>query len=103
MEIDVVDDGHRVRWAGRLGIALAMASAILNKPIRSDLVAMAEVGLLGDIRNTSRTKAYVERAAQDGVRLVLLSPGADVEWDGTIEIARPHTLREAVEIAIGTA
>ncbi len=65
-----------------LGVVLALASAVVDKPAPRDLVAIGEVGLSGEVRGVSQLAARVAEAQALGFRRCLV-PKVDVErWRG---------------------
>lgn len=55
-----------------LSVVLAIISAFSNKTIASDLVALGEVGLTGDIRKISAVRKRLQQAEQLGFKTVVL-------------------------------
>src|SRR5262245_44515919 len=58
-----------------LGLAVAVASAIADHPVPSDLVVMGEVGLTGEIRRVGAPARRLAEAARLGFRTALVPPG----------------------------
>ena len=54
-----------------LGVALAIASSFLDKPLPSKSVAVGEVGLLGEIRQVRRLRQRVTEATKLGYGYVI--------------------------------
>ncbi|MBI4034947.1 MAG: DNA repair protein RadA [Candidatus Chisholmbacteria bacterium] len=54
-----------------LGVAMAIASSFINKPIPAGRVVIGEVGLLGEIRQVRRFKQRVEEAYRMGYKKVM--------------------------------
>jgi DNA repair protein RadA/Sms len=63
--------------AADLAIALAVASAARDTPLPSDLIAVGEVGLAGDVRRVSGVGRRLAEAARLGYRRALAPPGCD--------------------------
>jgi DNA repair protein RadA/Sms len=88
--------GARVREPGAdLALALAVASSLLDAPLPADLVACAELGLGGELRQVSQLERRLGEAARHGFRravVPLLSP----EPPAGIEALRVETLSEAM-------
>jgi DNA repair protein RadA/Sms len=61
--------------AADLGLALAIASAALDLPLASDLVAVGEVGLTGELRRVGAVPRRLAEAARLGFRVALVPPG----------------------------
>lgn len=59
--------GVRVQEPGAdLGLALAVASSLRNVPVGTDLVAIGEVGLAGEVRSVARLEYRLNEAAKLG-------------------------------------
>jgi DNA repair protein RadA/Sms len=58
-----------------LGVALAVASAAHDLPLASDLVALGEVGLTGEVRRIAAAPRRLAEAARLGFRFALVPPG----------------------------
>jgi DNA repair protein RadA/Sms len=63
--IDVVEP------AADLGIALAMASSLLSKPVGKAVAVLGEVGLLGEIRKVAYLEKRIKEAKKLGYRTVI--------------------------------
>lgn len=63
--------------AADLAIALAVASAARDAPLPTDLIAVGEVGLSGDVRRVSGVGRRLAEAARLGYRRALAPPGCD--------------------------
>ncbi len=91
--------------AADLGIALAIASSVRDRPVAADVVAVGEVGLSGEVRAVGQMAARLKEAARLGFRRCLL-PGrsrrrADVLPQGTeIELIPVRSVAEAMEKAL---
>jgi DNA repair protein RadA/Sms len=55
-----------------LGILLAIASSFTNRPIPSDLIAIGEVGLGGEVRGVSRIETRLKEAIHMGFKRCVL-------------------------------
>ncbi|MGH2849927.1 MAG: magnesium chelatase domain-containing protein, partial [Solirubrobacteraceae bacterium] len=75
-----------------LGIALAIASAARNLPVREGLAAFGELGLTGELRWVGHPERRLAEARKFGLEEVLAPPGA-----GGGEVP---TLREALARAL---
>ena len=58
-----------------LGLAVAVASAIADHPVPSDLVVMGEVGLTGEVRRVGAPGRRLAEAARLGFRTALVPAG----------------------------
>ena len=70
-----------------LAICLAIASSTLGRPLKNNLTAIGEVGLLGEIRQTRAIQKRVQEAGKRGYKIFV-----------TPEKAR--TLRQAIDMAL---
>ncbi len=87
-----VAGGVRIGEPGAdLGLALALASSRLDKPLPEDAAACGEIGLGGEVRRVARIDLRVREAARLGFRRVLLPAGAE-------EAARPPPGCELVPV-----
>jgi DNA repair protein RadA/Sms len=73
--------------ASDLGVALAIASAVYDKPVRAGICAFAEVGLLGELRPVGNAKARMSEAKRMG-------------FSNFISAEKFKTLDEAINYAI---
>jgi DNA repair protein RadA/Sms len=85
-----------------LGVALAVASSFLSRPVLERTLAVGEVSLSGELRRVARLGARVREAAQLGfVRVgVPAAQLAEAEGLGVQAIALPR-LRDAIEALLG--
>lgn len=70
-----------IRLADRgvdLAICLAVASSFLNKSLSSDIAAVGEVGLLGEVRKVSGLEKRVKEAKKLGYRVASADSGKSV-------------------------
>jgi DNA repair protein RadA/Sms len=81
--------------AADLAIALAVASASRDKPLRPGLVAVGELGLAGDVRRVSAVGRRLSEAARLGYRRALVPPGGDTPPAG-LTVVEVGDLREAL-------
>jgi DNA repair protein RadA/Sms len=79
--------------AGDLGVAVALASSVYDRPLSSDAIFIGEVGLGGEVRVVSQTERRVAEAANMGMRRVYVAErgipkraGRDVEIIGVTTI-----------------
>ncbi|MBK5222438.1 MAG: DNA repair protein RadA [Acidimicrobiia bacterium] len=87
-----------VEPAADLAIALAVASARLDKPIAPDLVAIGEVGLGGELRQVGQAGRRLVEAARLGFTRALVPTSAPDGPPG-VELIRVGTVVEAVRLA----
>jgi len=85
--------------AADLAVALALASAVHGRPVRSDVVACGEVGLAGEVRQVAHTARRLAEAARLGFRRAVV-PCSAPAVEG-IELVRVASLLDAVEAELG--
>jgi DNA repair protein RadA/Sms len=68
--------------AADLATALAVASAVNDRPLPPGLVALGEVGLAGDVRPVSAVTQRLAEAARLGFTSALVPPGTVTIPDG---------------------
>lgn len=88
-----------------LPIALALASSARDGAIPTDVVAVAEVGLLGELRTVPGLERRLREAARLGFRRAIVPPGSrDRIGDiAGLEIVRCATLGDAIRRVLGVA
>jgi DNA repair protein RadA/Sms len=94
-----VAGGVRVSEPGAdLGLALALASSRLDRPLPADVAACGEIGLGGEIRRVGRIEPRLREAARLGFRRVLLPEGAAqaARREGAAEIVPVRGVADAV-------
>jgi DNA repair protein RadA/Sms len=80
--------------ASDLALALALASAYVNRPLADDIVACGEVGLAGELRQVSHTARRLAEAARLGFRTAVVPMSAPEPPPG-MEVVRCATVRDA--------
>jgi DNA repair protein RadA/Sms len=88
-----------VEPGGDLALALALASAVLDRPVPEDLVAVGEVGLAGELRQVGNMPRRLAEAARMGFRRAIVPFTSPAATDG-LEVIRAGTLSEAL-LAVG--
>jgi DNA repair protein RadA/Sms len=92
--------GVRVHEPGAdLALALAVASSLTDTPVPDDLVACAEIGLGGELRQVNQLDRRLAEAARHGFGRALV-PLVSSTSPAAIEVVRVETLRDALA-AIG--
>jgi DNA repair protein RadA/Sms len=87
-----VAGGLRIDEPGAdLAVALAIASAARNTPVRDSLAAFGEIGLTGRLRPATQAERRLQECAKLGLATVLAPQGT--RGKGVVEA---ETLREAV-------
>ena len=85
-----------------LGVCLAVASAMYDRPLPADMAVFGEVGLGGEVRQVSHAPRRVTEAARLGFRRVIVpakSPAPDDEVAGQVRLIRVDTLVDALREA----
>ena len=91
--------GVRVGEPGTdLGIALAVASAVIDEPLREGLVVCGEVGLAGELRQVTQLERRLDEAARLGYRAAVVPASVEAP-DARIRLLRASTLDEAMRAA----
>jgi len=87
--------------AADLAIALALASAAADRPLRGSTIAFGEVGLAGEVRPVTGAHRRLAEAARLGFAAAIVPPG--VLGAGPVpagmQVAEAATLAEAVHLA----
>ncbi|HEY4332797.1 MAG TPA: DNA repair protein RadA [Ilumatobacteraceae bacterium] len=81
-----------------LGLCLAVASALTNRPLAADLVVCGEVGLAGEVRQVGQTQRRLSEAARLGFRKAIV-PANSPDCGRGIEVVRATTLQGALRAA----
>lgn len=81
-----------------LGLVLALASAVRNRPLPKDLVACGEVGLGGEVRQVAQTGRRLAEAARLGFSRAIVPASAPDSPDG-MWLLRVSTVQEALVVA----
>jgi len=86
-----------------LPLALALASSSRDRPVRAGLVAVGEVGLLGELRSVAGIERRLREAARLGFTHALVpsngrSRPAEIP---TMTVHAVATVREAIDVALG--
>ena len=85
-----------------LPVVLAIASSYRDKPIRSDLAAIGEVGLTGEIRSVSNLNNRIAEVARLGFKYCIIPKNSAEKLDipENLTIYPVRNLMEAIEIAL---
>jgi DNA repair protein RadA/Sms len=101
-----VTGGVRVEEpAADLGVALAIASAMRDRPVGKGTACFGEVGLTGDVRFVSGAPRRVAELLKMGFGRIIRSEGtpetpANTRSDGKASVVEVRTLEEAVAVAL---
>jgi DNA repair protein RadA/Sms len=83
-----------------LALCLALASAAMDKPVHSDMVALGEVGLGGEIRHVTHLERRVIEAERMGFRRVLIPSSSKAPELRRATLVRASTLSDALSLAL---
>jgi DNA repair protein RadA/Sms len=92
--------GMRVEEPGvDLGIASAIASSHLNRPLASDLVLFGEIGLSGEVRGIPRVQPRLREAHRMGFQRCLLPKGNHLHMkeESPIELISVDSIEKLME------
>ena len=83
-------------------VALAVASSYRDQPIASDLVAIGEIGLTGEIRSVSHMNQRLIEIERLGFKRCIIpyKTSEKLTIPNTLTVYRIKNLREAIEIAL---
>jgi DNA repair protein RadA/Sms len=86
-----------------LALALALASAKSEASLPSDLVAIGEVGLAGEIRRVGGIQRRLAEAQRLGFRRAIVPPGSDfvAPGGGLSDVREAGDVRRAIALALG--
>ena len=87
-----------------LAVAIALASTFRDRPVAAGTVAIAEIGLLGELRSVAGLERRLREAARLGFTRALVPPGRGTppEIPGIV-IVTVRTVREALDVALDPA
>jgi DNA repair protein RadA/Sms len=87
-----------------LAVAIALASTFRDRPVAAGTVAIAEIGLLGELRSVAGLERRLREAARLGFTRALVPPGrGDPPAIPGIAVVMVRTVREALDAALGPA
>jgi DNA repair protein RadA/Sms len=89
--------------AADLGVALAIASSVKDKPLHADMAFIGEVGLSGELRAVGQLEPRLKEAAKLGFRRCLVprsSQRTKITPPDNLEIIHCRTLSEALDMAL---
>jgi DNA repair protein RadA/Sms len=78
-----------------LGVCLAVASALRNKPMPADVAVFGEVGLGGELRQVGQAARRLTEAARLGFSRVVV-PANSPDGNENIRVIRAKTLSNAI-------
>jgi DNA repair protein RadA/Sms len=87
-----------------LPLCLALASSLRDKPVAPDLVAIGEVGLLGELRPVPGLERRLREAARLGFRTAVVpeSRRGDLQQVPGMNVVAVPNIRQAILHAVGT-
>ena len=85
-----------------LPVVLAVASSYRDQPIRSDLVAIGEIGLTGEIRSVSNMNQRLQEIKRLGFKTCIIPKNTPekLEIPQGLTVYQVRNLREAIEISM---
>jgi DNA repair protein RadA/Sms len=87
--------------AADLGLALAIVSSYRDRPVPSDLVAIGEIGLSGELRSVPEIERRLEEARRLGfARCLLPASSLRAVNPGSLRLLPAATLREAIRVGM---
>ena len=88
-----------------LAVCLAIASSVADVALPSDLVAISEVGLAGELRSVFKLEERILEAVRRGYSRVLLPRASKLGalGDARPDLARAESVRQAILLALGKA
>ena len=92
--------------AADLGVALAIASSLSNTPLPSDLAAVGEVGLTGEVRRVPQLERRIDEVARLGLRRCLVPAarnGGRREHQAGLDLTEVGTVTQAVRASLPEA
>ena len=88
--------------AADLALVLAVASSYRDKPMDSDVTAIGEVGLTGEVRSVLALQQRLAEAARIGFKTCLIPRHGtgNVQIPDGLDVVRVRNIREAIEFAL---
>jgi DNA repair protein RadA/Sms len=89
--------------AADLGVAVAIASSVKDRPVHADMAFFGEVGLSGELRAVSQLEPRLKEAAKLGFKRCLIPKLRQLKSSAMpsgLEIIGCRTLQEAVDVAL---
>lgn len=99
--INVVGGVEITEPASDLGLAIAIASSLKDKPIDQDTVILGELGLAGEVRTVHRAESRLKEAQKLGFKKCIL-PKYNITKDfssSSLELIGVSNLKEALRVA----
>jgi DNA repair protein RadA/Sms len=89
--------------AADLGVALAIASSVKDRPVHADMAFFGEVGLSGELRAVSQLEPRLREAAKLGFKRCIVPRTRQLKTGSApkgLEIIGCRSLQEAVDLAL---
>lgn len=96
--VNVVGGLNLAEPAADLPVALAIASSLWNKPVKSGTAAFGEIGLAGEIRSVSQAGMRLDETTRMEFGRCLAPAAAATDWHQAVPV---DNLRLALEAGIG--
>lgn len=101
--VNVAGGGRVVEPAADLGVVVAAASSYMDRPVRSDLVVLGEVGLTGEVRAITSLPERLREAVTLGFQAALVPRNNLGERLALpLEILGVATINEAIQTLLGS-
>jgi len=86
-----------------LALALSIASSLLNRPVKTGLVAIGEVGLSGELRSATQMDRRLAESARLGFSTCVLPPSSKGHFTETfgLDLSYVSTLAQAIHVSLG--
>jgi len=86
-----------------LAVCVAIASSLLNKPVKNDLVVIGEVGLGGEIRSIGNIDKRIQETNKLGFNSILIptTNAKTIKTKSSIDIQTVDDVLSAINIALG--
>ncbi|MBF0479610.1 MAG: DNA repair protein RadA [Candidatus Omnitrophica bacterium] len=99
--VNVVGGVKLIDPAADLAVVVTVASALLDKPVPSDVVFIGEVGLAAEVRSVSQISARLKEAEKLGFKRCVmpknnLKAGSDIKTN--LKIVAVENVRQALEV-----
>jgi len=85
--------------AADLGLALAIVSNEINRPMPDGLIVIGELGLSGEVRRVGQLERRLHEAARHGLTRALIPAGARAGRPSGLDIVEVRSVAEAVSAA----
>jgi len=83
-----------------LGVCLAIASAVADRPVRNTMAAIGEVGLGGEVRHVPHLERRIIEAERLGFHTIIVPANSKIPAGASAQIVRVATLNAALTTAM---